>query len=66
MNAIAVALMLIAMVAVAASLFIGVFYMTRGREADHAKSNKMMQIRVYLQGFAIAMFVLAMLTGMKN
>ncbi|HZH25685.1 MAG TPA: twin transmembrane helix small protein [Azospirillaceae bacterium] len=55
-------LMILAMVAVLASLGIGLFAMVRGGEFARKYSNKMMRARVILQGIAIACFVLAVLT----
>lgn len=54
--------MLACMLAVAGSLFIGLFYMSREGRENREKSLKMMKVRVYLQGAALLMFVLAMLT----
>jgi hypothetical protein len=48
-----------AMLAVAASLFIGLFYMTREGRENREKSLKMMKVRVYLQGLALLLFALA-------
>lgn len=56
-------LMLVAMGSVLASLFIGLFFMTRGGDENRQKSNKWMQARVTLQGIAILMFALAVLTS---
>lgn len=62
MNYMFFVLMGIAMLAVLASLFIGLFAM--GREGEDAKrlSQKMMRWRVYLQGIALLLFALAALT----
>lgn len=55
-------LMVVAMLAVLASLFLGLFFMARGGTADARNSNRMMRWRVTLQGVALVLFVLAMLT----
>jgi hypothetical protein len=55
-------LMLIAMLAVVASLVIGLVVMTKGGEVNKKYSNKLMQARVTLQGLAIVLFILAVLT----
>lgn len=52
-----------AMAAVAASLFLGVFYMTKEGPEARQKSLKMMKYRVYLQGAALALAALAFLTS---
>lgn len=52
-----------AMIAVAASLFLGIFYMTREGADNRQKSLKMMKWRVYLQGFALALLALAFLSA---
>jgi hypothetical protein len=56
-------LLLIAMLAVLASLVLGVLVMARGGETDKKYSNKLMQARIILQGIAIALFLLAVLAG---
>ena len=56
-------LMLGAMLAVAASLVLGVFYMTREGAEARQKSLKMMKVRVYLQGLALLLFALAFLAS---
>ena len=54
--------MLLAMLAVVVSLVLGIFAMTRGGEADRKRSNKLMQARVTLQGVALLLFVLAVMS----
>lgn len=56
-------LTLIAMLAVVSSLAIGLYYMTRQGDENRKMSNKMMRLRVTLQGFALLMFVLAFMTS---
>jgi hypothetical protein len=53
-------LMVLAMVAVLASLGIGLFAMARGGEFSRKYSNKMMRLRVILQGLALVLFAIAM------
>ena len=53
-------LMLIAMVAVLASLAVGLFGMVKGGEFNKKYGNKLMRLRVTLQGIALALFVMAM------
>lgn len=50
-----------ALLAVVASLFAGLFFMARGGSGDPQRSNRAMRFRVGLQGFAVLLFVLAML-----
>jgi hypothetical protein len=55
-------LMGIAMLALLASLLAGVFFMARGGEANRRNSNRLMRLRVGLQGLAIVLFILALIT----
>ncbi|CAO3458475.1 Uncharacterized protein RL4316 [Azospirillum largimobile] len=55
-------LMVLAMLAVVGSLFVGLFFMARGGRGDPRRSNKAMRLRVILQGAALLLFVLAILT----
>ncbi|WP_448190568.1 twin transmembrane helix small protein [Azospirillum sp. sgz301742] len=55
-------LMAIAMLALLASLLAGVFFMARGGEANRRYSNRLMRLRVGLQGLAIVLFILAIIT----
>lgn len=52
----------IAMLALLASLLAGVFFMARGGEANQRNSNRLMRLRVGLQGIAIVLFILALIT----
>jgi high-affinity Fe2+/Pb2+ permease len=56
-------LMGLAMAAVVASLFAGVVTMVRGGGSDARNGNRLMRYRVLLQGIALALFALAMLTN---
>jgi len=51
-------LMILTMAAVLASLVIGVFGMAKGGEFNKKYGNKLMRIRVFLQGGALVFFVL--------
>lgn len=52
-------LALVCMVGVVGVFFTGMLAMTRGRNEDHKTSNKMMYLRVMLQGGAILFLFLA-------
>ena len=52
----------IAMLALLASLLAGLFFMARGGEANRRHSNRLMRLRVGLQGLAIVLFILALIT----
>lgn len=54
-------LMVLAMLAVVGSLFVGLFFMARGGRGDPRRSNKAMRLRVILQGAALLLFVIAIL-----
>ncbi|PJB69758.1 MAG: twin transmembrane helix small protein [Alphaproteobacteria bacterium CG_4_9_14_3_um_filter_47_13] len=58
-------LMALAMFSVVASLLIGLVFMVKGGGKARKNSNKMMKLRVALQGLALLFFVLAMLTQGK-
>lgn len=62
MHALFPILMVMAMLAVVGSLFVGLFFMARGGRGDPRRSNKAMRLRVMLQGAALVLFVLAILT----
>jgi hypothetical protein len=56
-------MMILAMLAVVGALFIGLFAMARGGEFNEKYGNRMMRYRVILQGIALLMFALALITG---
>ena len=56
-------LMTLALIAVIASLLMGLFVMARGGELNEKYGNKLMQARVLLQGLAILLFILAVYTS---
>ncbi len=49
------------MLGVLGSLLFGIVAMTKGQEKDHKTSNKMMQLRVLMQGLAIGFLILSTL-----
>lgn len=55
-------LLAVALLAVLASLAVGLFAMARGRESDAHLSQKMMRLRIVTQAIALACFVLAVMT----
>jgi hypothetical protein len=54
-------LVIVAMLATLGVLVLGVFSMARGGEFNRRNSNRLMRMRVILQGAAIALFVLFLL-----
>ncbi|MBI1208811.1 MAG: twin transmembrane helix small protein [Azospirillum sp.] len=56
-------LMALAMAAVLGTLFVGVFTMVRGNDPSGRASNRFMRARVLLQGLALVLFALAMMTA---
>ena len=58
--------MLIAMFAVLVAFSIGVVVMARGGDANIKYGNKLMKARVYLQGLALLLFILALSVGGEN
>ncbi len=63
MSTIFIVLMALAMVAVLAVMGLGMFSMAKGGEFNKKYSNKLMQARVMLQGFALLMFALAIVSS---
>ncbi|QCO17238.1 twin transmembrane helix small protein (plasmid) [Azospirillum brasilense] len=62
MNGLVMFLLIVALGLVVASLFSGLFFMARGGQGDSRKSNRAMRMRVALQGVALVLFLLAILT----
>lgn len=58
-------LMSIAMAAVLGVLFIGIVAMAKGGAFNKKYGNRLMQARVYLQGSAIVLFILAVISARK-
>ncbi len=58
-------LLLVLMLAVVAVLLAGVFLMGKGGEANKKYSNRLMMMRVSLQGFALLVLALLFLMGNK-
>lgn len=56
-------LMILAMLAVVASLGMGLFSLVRGGDFSRRYSNLLMRLRVGFQSLALICFVLAMLSG---
>lgn len=54
---------IVAMIAVLATLGAGLVGMTRGGDFNARHGNRLMRLRVALQGLAILLFVLAVLTA---
>ncbi len=52
--------------AVAGVLLAGVFGMARGGEFNRKQSNRMMRLRVGLQGLAVVLFLLLMFTSGRS
>ncbi len=59
MNSLAIIAMVLAMIAVLATLGVGLFSMAKGGEFNKKHANKLMQMRVMLQGVALALLALA-------
>ena len=55
--------MVIAMLLALGSLIVGIVSMARGGEFNKKYGNKLMQARVYMQGIALVLFALAMLSS---
>jgi len=51
------------MLAVLGALFVGLFAMVRGGEFNAKYGNRLMRLRVILQGVALIMFVLAVIAS---
>jgi hypothetical protein len=58
-------LMLGAMFLTFASLFMGLFAMVKGGEFNQKYGNRLMRARVTLQGIALALFALALITSQE-
>ena len=56
-------LMIAAMILTAASLLAGLFCMMKGGDFNKKYGNKMMRMRVTMQGLALALFAIAFLTA---
>ena len=58
--------MIIAMLAVAVSFTIGIIAMGRGGEFNQKYGNKLMRLRVFLQGFALLLFAAAFFSAQNG
>lgn len=63
MNSFALIAMVLAMIAVLGVMALGIFSMIKGGEFNKKHGNKLMQLRVMLQGLALAMLALAYFTS---
>ena len=63
MNTFLTIAMLLAVLAVLGTLGIGLYSMVKGGDFNKKHGNKLMQMRVTLQGLALALFALAYLTS---
>ncbi len=63
MNKLFVISMILAAFAVLGVLVVGLFSMIKGGDFNKKNGNKLMQLRVTLQGVALALFALAYLTS---
>ncbi len=52
----------VTLLAVLGTLLAGVFVMTRGGETDRRWANRLMRLRVGLQGVALVLFLLILMT----
>ena len=59
-------LIIIAMFLTLASLVLGLFSMVKGGAFNEKYGNKLMRLRVTMQGVALALFALAMMTSGKG
>ena len=66
MNSFLTLMLALAMLAVLATLGIGLFSMVKGGEFNKKYGNKLMRLRVFLQGLALALFALVLLSGPQN
>lgn len=58
-------LMIASMLSVLVSLGFGLYFMSKDGDENRRKSNQWMRIRVWMQGIAIIMFLLAAITAGK-
>lgn len=63
MQTILVVLLFLSLVGVAGSLFAGLFGMAKGGTFNRRFGNRLMRARVMLQGAALVLFALVLLTG---
>ncbi len=55
--------LIIAMLATLAALVVGIVAMVRGGPFNQKYGNKLMRLRVFLQGVALVIFALAVMAG---
>lgn len=63
MSNIFIIMMIVAMFATLGSLAVGLFSMVKGGEFNKKHGNRLMQMRVTLQGLALLFFILAWMTS---
>jgi hypothetical protein len=63
MNNILFILLIVAMLATLATLVAGMVVMSKGGDLNQKWSNKLMRLRVILQGVALVLFALVMMGG---
>ena len=56
-------LLILAMLAVLATLFVGLFAMAQGGEFNRRHGNRLMRLRVLLQGIALILFIAAVVSA---
>lgn len=61
MNGFVATLMIVAMLATLGVLLVGLFSMARGGDFDRRNSNRLMRLRVIMQGAAVLLFLLLIL-----
>lgn len=63
MNNFFIMMMIVAMFATLGSLGLGLFAMVKGGDFNKKHGNRLMQLRVWLQGMALLFFALAFMTS---
>lgn len=63
MSNIFIIMMMVALLATLGALGMGLFSMVKGGEYNKKNGNKIMQLRVWLQGLALLFFALAWMTS---
>lgn len=58
--------LVLAMMATLATLVVGLVAMTRGGAFNQKYGNKLMRLRIVLQGVALALFVFALMAGSQG
>ena len=66
MNTFLIIALVVAMLATLGVLVVGIVAMTRGGEFNQKYGQKLMRLRVFCQGVALAIFALLLLTGSQG